>query len=224
MTEQAKPALTAEDRARRIKIILFDVDGVMTDGGIWLFPAPASASEGTQQQLSAQDGKAGFGFQSASMVEAKGFNAHDGTAFSLARLGGMKSGFITKRVSETVALRARDLKLEFCYMGQAFKMQAVRKIMEQEGVTLEEIAFVGDDVIDLPVLRECGLAIAVANARKQVKAAAHYVTEHEGGHGAGRDAVEFILEAKGLLDEVIEAYIDERNPIAPSMDIGQGNS
>jgi 3-deoxy-D-manno-octulosonate 8-phosphate phosphatase (KDO 8-P phosphatase) len=224
MTEQAKPAFTAEDRARRIKIILFDVDGVMTDGGIWLFPAPAGSSEGTQKQLSAQDGKAGFGFQSASMVEAKGFNAHDGTAFSLARLGGMKSGFITKRVSETVALRARDLKLEFCYMGQAFKMQAVRKIMEQEGVTLEEIAFVGDDVIDLPVLRECGLAIAEANARKQVKAAAHYITEHEGGHGAGRDAVEFILEAKGLLDEVIEAYIDERNPIAPSMDIGQGNS
>ena len=214
--------LSAEDRARKIKIILFDVDGVMTDGGIWLFPAPAATSEGTQKQLSEHDGKAGFGFQGVSMVEAKGFHAHDGTAFSLARLGGMKSGFITKRVSETVALRARDLKLEFLYMGQSFKMQAVRKIMEQEDVALEEIAFVGDDVIDLPVMRQCGLAIAVANARPQVKAAAHYVTEHPGGQGAGRDAVEFILTAKGLLDEVIEAYIDERNPIAPSMDIGKG--
>jgi 3-deoxy-D-manno-octulosonate 8-phosphate phosphatase (KDO 8-P phosphatase) len=140
----------------------------------------------------------------------------------MARLAGMKCGFITKRISDTVALRARDLKLEFLYMGQSFKMQAVRKIMADEGVTLDEIAFVGDDVIDLPVLRECGLAIAVANARAQVKAAAHYVTEHEGGHGAGRDAVEFILQAQGLLDEVIEAYIDERNPISPSMDIGKG--
>ena len=213
---------SAEDRARRIKIILFDVDGVMTDGGIWIFPAPAASSAGTQKHLSEHDGKAGYGFQSTSMVEAKGFHAHDGTAFSLARLGGMKCGFITKRVSETVALRARDLKLEFVYMGQSFKMQAVRQIMEREGVTLEEIAFVGDDIIDLPVLRECGLAIAVANARAQVKAVAHYITEHEGGHGAGRDAVEFILQAKGLLDKVIEEYIDERNPIAPSMDIGKG--
>jgi 3-deoxy-D-manno-octulosonate 8-phosphate phosphatase (KDO 8-P phosphatase) len=216
--------LTAEERARRIKIILFDVDGVMTDGGIWIFPAPAAVNEGTQKHLSQHEGKAGFGFQSETMVEAKGFHAHDGTAISLARLAGMKCGFITKRVSDTVALRARDLKLEFLYMGQSFKMQAVRKIMVEEGVTLEQIAFVGDDVIDLPVLRECGLAIAVANARAQVKAAAHYVTAHEGGHGAGRDAVEFILQAQGLLDKVIEAYIDERNPIASSMDIGNGRS
>jgi len=215
---------SAEDRARRIKIILFDVDGVMTDGGIWIFPSPAAPSEGTQKHLSGQDGKAGFGFQSETMVEAKGFHAHDGTGISLARLGGMKCGFITKRISDTVALRARDLKLEFLYMGQSFKMQAVREIMAKEGVALEEIAFVGDDVIDLPVLRVCGLSIAVANARDQVKAAAHYITPHEGGHGAGRDAVEFILQAKGLLNEVIEAYIDERNPIAASMDIGKGGN
>jgi 3-deoxy-D-manno-octulosonate 8-phosphate phosphatase (KDO 8-P phosphatase) len=224
MTETHEQALTAQDRARRIKIILFDVDGVMTDGGIWIFPAPAASNSGTQTHISGKDGKAGYGFASETMVEAKGFHAHDGTGISLARLAGMKCGFITKRISDTVALRARDLKLEFLYMGQSFKMQAVRKIMEEEDVTLEEIAFVGDDIIDLPVMRECGLAIAVANARVQVKAAAHYVTEHEGGHGAGRDAVEFILEAQGLLDEVIETYIDERNPISPSMDIGKGGS
>jgi len=224
MSDSTNQGLTAEDRARRIKIILFDVDGVMTDGGIWIFPAPAASNGSTQTHLSQHDGKAGYGFQSETMVEAKGFHAHDGTAISLARLAGMKCGFITKRISDTVALRARDLKLEFLYMGQSFKMQAVRKIMAEEGVTLEEIAFVGDDVIDLPVLRECGLAIAVANARAQVKAAAHYVTEHQGGHGAGRDAVEFILQAQGLLRQVIEAYIDERNPISPSMDIGKGAS
>jgi len=101
-------------------------------------------------------------------------------------------------------------------------MKAVRAIMAESGVTLEEIAYVGDDVIDLPVMRECGLAVAVADARERVKAEAHYVTPNRGGHGAGRDAVEFILDAKGVLTECIEAYIDEDNPISPSMDIGKG--
>jgi 3-deoxy-D-manno-octulosonate 8-phosphate phosphatase (KDO 8-P phosphatase) len=157
------------------------------------------------------------------MVEAKGYNAHDGTAISLARLGGMKCGIITKRISETVQMRARDLKLEFVYLGQAFKMKPVREIMEKEGVTLEEIAYVGDDVIDLPVMRQCGFAVAVGDAREQVKAEAHYVTPNKGGDGAARDAVEFILDAKGLLNQCIEAYIDEDNPISPSMDIGKGS-
>jgi 3-deoxy-D-manno-octulosonate 8-phosphate phosphatase (KDO 8-P phosphatase) len=216
--------LSAQDRARRIKIILFDVDGVLTDGTIWLVPAPGSAASSpeTKAHLSKHDGEIGFGVQSATMMEAKGYSAHDGTAISLARLGGIKCGVITKRVSETVATRARDLKLEFVYMGQAFKMQAVREIIQNENVTLDEIAYVGDDVIDLPVMRECGFAVAVANARAQVKAEAHYVTPNPGGHGAGRDAVEFILQAQGLLDKVIEEYIDERNPISPSMDIGKG--
>jgi 3-deoxy-D-manno-octulosonate 8-phosphate phosphatase (KDO 8-P phosphatase) len=217
--------LSAQDRARRIKIILFDVDGVLTDGTIWLVPAPspAASSPETQAHLAKHEDKIGFGTHSATMMEAKGYSAHDGTAISLARLGGMKCGVITKRVSETVATRSRDLKLEFVYMGQAFKMHAVREIMQKENVTLDEICYVGDDVIDLPVMRECGFAVAVANARTQVKAEAHYITPNSGGCGAGRDAVEFILEAKGLLHKVIEAYIDERNPIAPSMDIGKGD-
>jgi 3-deoxy-D-manno-octulosonate 8-phosphate phosphatase (KDO 8-P phosphatase) len=198
--------VSAQDRARKIKVILFDVDGVLTDGGIWLIPVPVVV-----------DGKA-----TTKMVEAKGYNAHDGTAISLARLGGLKCGIITKRISETVALRARDLKLEFVYQGQAFKMKAVRDIMEKGGVTLEEIAYVGDDVIDLPVMRTCGFAVAVGDARERVKAEAHYVTPARGGRGAARDAVEFILEAKGVLTECVEAYIDEDNPIAPSMDIGKG--
>jgi 3-deoxy-D-manno-octulosonate 8-phosphate phosphatase (KDO 8-P phosphatase) len=214
--------LTAIERAKRIKIILFDVDGVLTDGGIWIFPAQAQSGNSTQTHIEKMESKGGYAISSTSMVEAKGFNAHDGTAISLARLGGMKCGVITKRISETVALRARDLRLEFVYMGQAYKMQAIREIVAAENVTLEEIAYVGDDIIDLPVMRKCGLAIAVANARSQVKAAAHYVTPNSGGYGAGRDAVEFILEAKGLLDEVIEQYIDERNPIPASMDIGKG--
>ncbi len=204
--------LSAQDRARRIKIILFDVDGVLTDGGIWLVPAAADGIPAKQPAAAP-----------LRMVEAKGYNAHDGTAISLARLGGLKCGIITKRISETVAARARDLRLEFVYQGQALKMQAVREIIAQEGVTIEEIAYVGDDVIDLPVMRECGFAVAVADARSQVKAAAHYVTPNRGGRGAARDAIEFILEAKGVLDACIEAYIDESNPIPPAMDIGKGN-
>jgi 3-deoxy-D-manno-octulosonate 8-phosphate phosphatase (KDO 8-P phosphatase) len=119
-------------------------------------------------------------------------------------------------------MRARDLKLEFVYQGEAFKMRPVREIMQKEGVTLDEIAYVGDDVIDLPVMRQCGFAVAVANARAEVKAEAHYVTPNKGGDGAGRDAIEFILVAKGLLKPCIDAYIDESNPISPSMDIGKG--
>jgi 3-deoxy-D-manno-octulosonate 8-phosphate phosphatase (KDO 8-P phosphatase) len=199
--------VTAQDRARKIKIVLFDVDGVLTDGTIWIYPMPVALPDGSIV---------------TKMVEAKGYNAHDGAGMTLAWLGGMKVGIITKRISETVALRARDLKLEFVYQGQAFKMRAIREIMEKEGVTLDEIAFVGDDVIDLPAMRQCGLAVAVANARAQVKAEAHYVTPSKGGEGAGRDAIEFILQAKGLLQQCIDASIDEGNPIPPSMDIGKG--
>jgi 3-deoxy-D-manno-octulosonate 8-phosphate phosphatase (KDO 8-P phosphatase) len=197
---------SAHSRARNIKIILFDVDGVWTDGGIWIIPVPVSEGGKVESR----------------MVEAKGYNAHDGTAISLARIAGLKCGIITKRISETVALRARDLKLEFVYQGFSHKMKAVREIMEKEGVTLEQIAYVGDDVIDLPVMRVCGFAIAVANAREQVKTEAHYITPHKGGDGGTRDAVEFILKAQGLLEKSIEAYIDEDNPIPASMDIGKG--
>jgi 3-deoxy-D-manno-octulosonate 8-phosphate phosphatase (KDO 8-P phosphatase) len=199
--------VSAQDRARKIKVILFDVDGVLTDGTIWIYPMPVAMPDGTVI---------------SKMVEAKGYSAHDGAAMTLARLGGMKLGVITKRISETVAMRMRDLKMEFVYQGEAFKMRPVHEIMEKEGVTLEEIAYVGDDVVDLPVMRQCGFAVATANARAQVKAEAHYVTPNPGGYGAGRDAIEFILEAKGLLAQCIEASIDASNPLPPSMDIGKG--
>jgi 3-deoxy-D-manno-octulosonate 8-phosphate phosphatase (KDO 8-P phosphatase) len=214
--------LTAQDRARKIKIIIFDVDGVFTDGTIWLVPGQ-HAEGAVLEGIEASSGKdIGFGVQSATMVEAKGYSAHDGMGISLARMGGLKCGVITKRISETVATRARDLKLEFVYQGQAFKMKPIREITEKEGVGLDEICYVGDDIIDLPVMRVCGLAVAVANARERVKAEAHYVTPHGGGYGGARDAIEFILEAKGLLDQCIEKYLDEGQSIAPSMDTGKG--
>lgn len=214
-------ALTAQDRARKIKIILFDVDGVWTDGTIWLVPG-APAGGRLLDEIRGNSGKdIGFGVQSDTLTEAKGYSAHDGMGISLARMGGLKCGIITKRISETVATRARDLKLEFVYQGQAFKMKPIREICEQTGATLDEICYVGDDIIDLPVMRQVGLAVAVANARERVKKEAHYVTPNRGGYGAARDAIEFILEAKGALDRVIEDYLNENTSIAPSMDVGK---
>lgn len=192
--------LTAEDRARRVKVLLFDVDGVLTNGDITIIPN--AEGKGT---------------------EVKSFSAHDGLGISLARLAGLKIGFVTKRNSQVVAIRARDLKIDHLYQGQSHKMQAVEQILADEKVTLDEIAYVGDDIIDLPVLRKVGLAIATANARPQVKSVAHYVTPLRGGDGAGRDAIDFLLNARGVLEQTIEAYLDPNNEAASKADIGQGN-
>jgi 3-deoxy-D-manno-octulosonate 8-phosphate phosphatase (KDO 8-P phosphatase) len=198
------------DRAKKIKLVLFDVDGVLTDGTLWFFPAPAAGPRSTDEHRAQHGDAPGFGIVSQNMIEAKGFNAHDGTAISLARLGRLKTGMVTKRISETVALRARDLRIDYLFQGAENKSEVLDKILEQSGFREEEIAYVGDDVIDLPIMRRCGLAIAVANARPQVKQMAHYETSSGGGRGAARDAVEYILQAQGKLEQVIEAYIGAR--------------
>jgi 3-deoxy-D-manno-octulosonate 8-phosphate phosphatase (KDO 8-P phosphatase) len=199
-------------RARKIKLLLFDVDGVMTDGSIWLFPAPAGVEHGTQEHRDSLVDAGGYGIAGATMIEAKGFNAHDGTAFSLARLAGMKTGIITKRISETVALRARDLKIEYVYQGIQDKLTAFAEILEKDGIEADEACYVGDDVIDLPVMRVCGLAVAVRNARENVKDEAHFITDHDGGNGAVRDVVEYVLKAQGKLEECVDKYIASRTP------------
>lgn len=199
-------------RAKKIKLLLFDVDGVMTDGTIWFFPHPGGAQTSTDDQARARADQGGFGIVSQSVIEAKGFHAHDGSGMSMARLGGLKLGIITKRFSETVALRARDLKLDYVYQGAHNKVSAFEEILRKENLDAMQSAYVGDDVIDLPVMRACGLAIAVANAREEVKAEAHYVTEHRGGEGAARDAIEYILKAQGTWEEAVQQYISERSP------------
>ena len=206
------PMPDAKSRAKKIKLLLFDVDGVLTDGKLFFFPAPAGADLTTRGQAAKHGGQGGFGLASSSVVEAKGFHAHDGTAISLARLGGIKTGLITKRISETVALRARDLKLEHVHQGIQDKLTVFRQVLKQENLTAAETCFVGDDVIDLPVMRNCGFAVAVANARDEVRRGAHYVTKHAGGDGALRDAIEFILKAQGKWNRVVEHYIGERSP------------
>src|SRR5579871_3920980 len=211
------PKLSAAARARKIKLLLFDVDGVLTDGKLFIFPAPAGTQNSildqrTHDQSAKHAGQGGFGLVSQSLIEAKGFHAHDGTSISLARLAGIKSGLITKRISETVALRARDLRLEYVRQGIQDKRTAFEEIVKEAGLKPEEAAFVGDDVIDLPAMRAGGLSIAVKNARAEVKKEAHYTTPHAGGEGALRDAVEFILKAQGKWKKVVEAYISERGP------------
>ena len=143
-------------RARKIKLLLFDVDGVLTDGKLFIFPAPAGIEQSTLDHPAKHGGQGGFGLVSQTLIEAKGFHAHDGTAISLARLGGIKTGLITKRVSETVALRARDLRLEHVHQGIQDKLTVFEEILRQEGISASEAGFVGDDVIDLPVMCNCG--------------------------------------------------------------------
>ena len=184
---------SAQARAMRIKLLLFDVDGVLTDGKLFLFPVSTSESGG------AASGQI--------VVEAKGFHAQDGAGISIARIAGIKAGLITRRNSETVALRARDLKLEQVHQGIRNKLKAFREILSAERLSASEVAFVGDDVIDLTVMRNCGFSVAVANARREVKQAAHYVTPHAGGDGALRDVIEFILKAQGKWKQAVEKYI-----------------
>jgi 3-deoxy-D-manno-octulosonate 8-phosphate phosphatase (KDO 8-P phosphatase) len=187
-------SLSPQARARKIKLLLFDVDGVLTDGK--LFFLPDRQTNPANSELSAHGS-----------IEFKGFHAHDGVAISLARLGGLKSGLITKRYSETVALRARDLRLEFVHQGIQDKAAALEAIVREAGFLLEEAAFVGDDVVDLTAMRASGFAVAVKNARAEVKKEAHYVTPNSGGDGALRDAVEFILKAQGKWKKALEDYI-----------------
>jgi 3-deoxy-D-manno-octulosonate 8-phosphate phosphatase (KDO 8-P phosphatase) len=197
----------SQERAKKIKVLLFDVDGVLTDGKIWLFPSPAG-TELTSNQWSSQQANARTSSTvSDRMMESKGFHAHDGVGMSLARLGGLKLGVVTKRSSEAVALRARDLKLDHVYQGQHNKTDALEKILAAENARDENVAFVGDDIVDLTVMRRCGLAIAVPNARREVRDAAHFVTEHPGGEGAARDAIEYILRAQGTWDDVLSKYL-----------------
>ncbi len=207
-------SLSPQARAKKIKLLLFDVDGVLTDGKLFIFPAPAGIEQTTLDHPAKHGGQGGFGLVSQTLIEAKGFHAHDGTAISLARLGGIKTGLITKRVSETVALRARDLRLEHVHQGIQDKRTVFEEILRQEGIAASEAGFVGDDVIDLPVMRVCGFAVAVANARAEVKKEAHYVTPHAGGDGALRDAIEFILKAQGRWKRVVSEYVCERSPKA----------
>jgi 3-deoxy-D-manno-octulosonate 8-phosphate phosphatase (KDO 8-P phosphatase) len=165
---------TVAARAKIIRVLLMDVDGVLTDGRIWLL----SRSDGTASEI-------------------KGFSAYDGAGLKLARAAGLRTGLITGRESAAVSQRARECEIEFVYQGRATKLGSYEEIIRATDASDREVAYVGDDLPDLPLLQRVGLAVAVANAAPEVKRAAHYVTSRSGGEGAVREVIELIVKAQG---------------------------
>lgn len=173
--------MDATTRAARIKLVAFDIDGVMTDGGLHY----------------TDDGG-----------ELKTFNVQDGLGIKFMQRLGFELAIVTGRTSGVVAARAADLGIEHVYQGVANKRVAVAGLLEKLGLTWLDCAFMGDDVIDLPAMTQCGFAIAPANARTIVKQHAHAVTDAAGGQGAVREAIEFILSAQGKLEAAFAPYLD----------------
>ncbi|UCV04428.1 KdsC family phosphatase [Dechloromonas denitrificans] len=170
-------------RAARIKLVAFDIDGVMTDGGL---------------------------HYTDNGGELKTFNVQDGLGLKMMQRAGIELAIVTGRTSGVVAARAADLGIEHVYQGVADKRAVVGGLLDKLGLHWPDCAFMGDDLIDLPAMTQCGLAIAPANARPIVKERAHAVTDAGGGHGAVREAVELILAAQGKLDAAFAPYLDAR--------------
>jgi 3-deoxy-D-manno-octulosonate 8-phosphate phosphatase (KDO 8-P phosphatase) len=175
------PAVRA--RASKIKLLLMDVDGVMTNGKLYHMPDKAG-----------------------NVIETKGFDSQDGIALQWMQWKGLKTGVISGRESLGTTERARQLKINYVYQGHIEKIPILEKIMADADLPPEQIAYVGDDLTDVVVMRRVGFAVAVANARPEVKRAAHYVTEATGGNGAVREVIELILDALGLWSEILEKY------------------
>jgi 3-deoxy-D-manno-octulosonate 8-phosphate phosphatase (KDO 8-P phosphatase) len=181
LARSRKVSAGVKKRAAQIKVLLMDVDGTMTDGGVAL--------------LSQADGSA---------LEIKTFDAHDGQGLTLAHTAGIRTGCITGRESPALLRRANEMKMEFVYMKQPAKVPAYEDILRRAGVPESAVAYVGDDLPDLPVMRRVGLAIAVGNAVPEVKKAAHFTTNAFAGHGAIREAIELIIKSKGIWVEMID--------------------
>ena len=173
------PAL--KKRAARISLLLMDVDGTMTSGGVTLLSRP--------------DGTA---------LEIKTFDAHDGQGLTLARTAGIRTGCITGRESAALMQRAKEMRMDYVYMKIALKIPAYEEILRKAGVEDSAVAYVGDDLPDLPILNRVGLAVAVGDAVREVKQAAHFTTKALAGHGAIREAIELILKSKGIWEEMID--------------------
>ena len=172
--------MDAKARAARIKLIAFDIDGVMTDGGLHY----------------SDDGH-----------EFKTFNVQDCLGIVLLKRVGIEVAIITGRNSGVVSHRAADLGVAHVYQGVGNKREVAGKLLAKLGLDWSELAFMGDDLIDLPAMALCGLAIAPANARPIVKERVHAITEASGGHGAVREAIEFILNAQGKLEAAFAPYL-----------------
>lgn len=167
-------------RAREIRLAIFDVDGVLTDGSLYL----------------GDDGQ-----------EYKAFNSRDGHGMKMLQQSGVLIGIITGRTSEVVRLRMASLGVEHVYQGRQDKLPAYEELRDKLGLRDAQVAYAGDDVVDLPILRRVGLAVAVGDAHPLVAQHAHWQTPHAGGQGAGRDLCEMIMEAQGSLKTALERYL-----------------
>lgn len=173
-------------RARKIKLFLMDVDGTLTDGGVCLISTTATGGSDT-----------------STVSEMKIFNAKDGQGLSLAHTMGIQTGFITGRRSPAVAKRAEENKVTYVYLGQASKTKAFEECMEKAGVTEEEVAYLGDDLPDIPLAKRAGLGVCVADGADELKAVCHYTTRQLAGRGAAREVVELILKSQGRWEEAV---------------------
>lgn len=172
--------MDAFERAKKIKLAIFDVDGVMTDGSLYL----------------TDDGQ-----------EYKAFNSLDGHGMKMLNRSGVELAIITGRASQVVALRAINLGVTHLYQGSEDKLTAFLEVLEKTGIDPAECAYMGDDVVDLPVMRRCGLGVCVPAAPALVKQHAHYVTELEGGRGAVREVCELIMQAQGTFEAQMAPYL-----------------
>lgn len=170
----------ALERAKKIKAILTDVDGILTDG------------------------KVNFFLQNGRIEEFKSFNTQDGIAAILCRQAGITLGIITGRRHETTIHRAESLGYTYIYQGFLSKLGPLQDILKRENLTPDQIAYIGDDLTDLPLLQAVGFAATVPAAVPQVKQAAHFVTARAGGDGAYREIIDFILNAQGKLDTLVQ--------------------
>ena len=171
------------ERARKIKMLLMDVDGVWTDGKLHYIVSPDGAVE-----------------------ETKTFDSQDGIALRWAGWKGLTLGVISGRDSRATEHRARQVGVKYIYQGHIEKIPILEEILAAEKIDLENVAYIGDDLTDAIVMKRVGLAVATANARPEVKRMAHVVTERPGGSGAVREVIEMILKAQGTWQEILEKY------------------
>lgn len=172
-----------QERAAQVRMLLMDVDGVLTDGKLYNVPDA--------------DGK---------MFETKAFDSQDGIALQWLHWKGIQTGLISGRNSPAAAERARQCHFSYIYQGHIEKIPVLEEIMARAGLAREQIAYIGDDLTDVVVMRRVGFSVATANARPEVKQCAHFVTEREGGGGAVREVAELILKAQGHWQELLRKY------------------
>ena len=169
--------------AARVKLLLMDVDGVLTDGRLYNIPDAAGR-----------------------LFESKGFDSQDGIALQWLNWKGIQTGLISGRVSPATEERARQCHFAYIYQGHIEKIPILEEILAKAGLSRAEVAYVGDDLTDVVVMRRVGLAIATANARPEVKQCAHFVTSLEGGRGAIREVAELLLRAQGHWQDLLRKY------------------